>query len=657
MQKSLMLVAAAAAALAGCSKADTVENARPESEIRSVCGFAAEIASSRTTLNDAATRMKWSAGDRLGFYSDVATDLNAASSTYADGDTNFTAEIDTRATNVYAYYPYDARQNTSYGYTSVNLPIAQTQTQEQAGVLAGRYVPMSAAAALVHGGRTVLSFTPAASLVAFDLYDAENNGESVKSVTFAPAGAKVNGNRYVDMTTGSATDASPDGFYVSATVTLTTPYSVPAAKPSDKTGCIYLAVTPKVYPNGGTFTVTTTENVYYNFTTDKAIDLSNVYAPAVMTMNLAKVRKTAKDFSGSYVVLAKNASGPGYFALSSQLSGSRLNAVAFEYNGTDASVVSSDAATVWTVDKKGNSYTFANGGRYLSWSADNTADASDTPYDLTISENADGTVYIRPAGTQGRYLSKNTSGMYFAFYGNTSQNCNLYLVQAEYKALPSIWLGESAVQLAFDDETGHEIAATVADATTVTAAAYDDESGTTDCGWLVADYADGKVSYMAEANATAAVRTAYIVVTAANDNGTKRAVITVTQGIENTGGGEVTFTFDQSSGNASASISRMEGAVTCTVSKGSGSNNPNEHKDGHLRFMAGNTMTFSGATVTKVVFKFTTANYAKKMSANSGVSFSGGQISYTWTGSSPDLVFTNTDTAQSRIVSATVTYE
>lgn len=195
-----MLVAAAAAALAGCSKADTVENARPESEIRSVCGFAAEIASSRTTLNDAATRMKCRRRP-VGLLRDVATDLNAASSTYADGDTNFTAEIDTRATNVYAYYPYDAGQNTSYGYTSVNLPIAQTQTQEQAGVLAGRYVPMSAAAALVHGGRTVLSFTPAASLVAFDLYDAENNGESVKSVTFAPVGAKVNGNRYVDMTT------------------------------------------------------------------------------------------------------------------------------------------------------------------------------------------------------------------------------------------------------------------------------------------------------------------------------------------------------------------------------------------------------------------------------------------------------------------------
>lgn len=558
MLKSSLLVAAAAMALAGCSKSDIADEVRPESGIKSVRGFAAEIVSSRTTLNDAATRMKWTAGDRLGFYSDVTSDANVASSTYAEGDTNFTAEIDTKATKVYAYYPYNAGQNTTYGYTSVNLPIAQSQTQTQAGVLAGENVPMSAAATLAEGEKTVLSFTPAASLVAFDLYDAEDSGESVKSVTFTPAEVKINGNRYIDMTTGSATSSSPDGFYTSATVTLTTPYAVPVVKSADKGGYIYLAVTPKVYPNGGTFTVTTTENVYYTFTTDKSIDLSNVYAPAVMTMNLAKVRKPMKDFSGSYVVLVKNAQG--YFALSSAPSGTRLSAVAFEYNGTDASVASSDAATVWTVAKNGNNYTFANGGKYLSWSADKAADISDTPYDLTISENADGTVYVRPAARQGSYLSKNNQAMYFAFYGNTGQNCNIYLVPAEYKLLPSITLGESAVQLAFDDETGPDIAVTVTDATTVTAAAYDDESGTTECDWLAASYADGKVSYIAETNTTDAVRTAYIVVTAANDNGTKKAVITVVQGFS----GGVTYTLSNTF-NAKTGIGSGYGVKTGVV--------------------------------------------------------------------------------------------
>ena len=93
-------------ALAGCSKEDVSDNALPGSGTKATRGFTAEIASSRTTLNGDATRMKWTAGDQLGFYTDVETDLNVASSTYAEGATNFTAEIDTKATKVYAYYPY-----------------------------------------------------------------------------------------------------------------------------------------------------------------------------------------------------------------------------------------------------------------------------------------------------------------------------------------------------------------------------------------------------------------------------------------------------------------------------------------------------------------------------------------------------------------------
>ena len=71
MQKTLMLVAAAAMALAGCSKEDVSDNALPGSGTKATRGFTAEIASSRTTLNNAATRMKWTAGDQLGFYTDV----------------------------------------------------------------------------------------------------------------------------------------------------------------------------------------------------------------------------------------------------------------------------------------------------------------------------------------------------------------------------------------------------------------------------------------------------------------------------------------------------------------------------------------------------------------------------------------------------------
>ena len=288
MQKTLMLVAAAAMALAGCSKEDVSDNALPGSGTKATRGFTAEIASSRTTLNDAATRMKWTAGDQLGFYTDVETDLNVASSTYAEGATNVTAEIDTKATKVYAYYPYFSSQK-DRTYENVSLYIEDAQTQTEAGVLNGNMVGMYASATLAEGQNTVLTFTPIASLIAFNIYDAENNGDAVKSITFTPAGGeKLNGQHIYNLETGETTDT---GYKESATVTLTTPYAVPAAKPAGKAGYIYLAVTPKSYA-GGTFTVVTDKGLY-TFETTKSFDLSNVYAPQVIQMNLAKVRQPA----------------------------------------------------------------------------------------------------------------------------------------------------------------------------------------------------------------------------------------------------------------------------------------------------------------------------------------------------------------------------
>ena len=275
-------------ALAGCSKEDVSDNALPGSGTKATRGFTAEIASSRTTLNGDATRMKWTAGDQLGFYTDVETDLNVASSTYAEGATNFTAEIDTKATKVYVYYPYFSSQK-DRTYENVSLYVEDAQTQTEAGVLNGNMVGMYASATLAEGQNTVLTFTPIASLIAFNIYDAENNGDAVKSITFTPAGGeKLNGQHIYNLETGETTST---GTKESATVTLTTPYTVPATKPADKAGYIYLAVTPKSYA-GGTFTVVTDKGLY-TFETTKSFDLSNVYAPQVIQMNLAKVRQPA----------------------------------------------------------------------------------------------------------------------------------------------------------------------------------------------------------------------------------------------------------------------------------------------------------------------------------------------------------------------------
>ena len=116
-----------------------------------------------------------------------------------------------------------------------------------------------------------------------------------------------------------------------------------------------------------------------------------------------------------------------------------------------------------------------------------------------------------------------------------------------------------------------------------------------------------------------------------------------------------TFVFNQASGNSADTITRTDGPITCVVAKAGGSNAPNEHGDGHLRFMGGNTMTISGATITNVQFEFTAADRNKSISANVGT-YTKGTTSSTWTGSASEVVFTNIDTAQARVISVTVTY-
>ncbi len=642
-------------ALAGCSKEDVSDNALPGSGTKATRGFTAEIASSRTTLNGDATRMKWTAGDQLGFYTDVETDLNVASSTYAEGATNFTAEIDTKATKVYVYYPYFSSQK-DRTYENVSLYVEDAQTQTEAGVLNGNMVGMYASATLAEGQNTVLTFTPIASLIAFNIYDAENNGDAVKSITFTPAGGeKLNGQHIYNLETGETTST---GTKESATVTLTTPYTVPATKPADKAGYIYLAVTPKSYA-GGTFTVVTDKNTY-TFETTKVIDASNVYAPVVIPMNLVAATP-AEDYSGTYVVLAKE--GSTYFALAGMNNNNttRLDAVPFEYNGTDTPISVTDPEIVWTVTKSGNAYTLSNEGKYLSYSGSgNTAAVNSTPYNLTLlKDTANGTYNIKSETVSNRVLAKyNTDNAYFAFY-TTGGNNNLYLVPVDYKQLPIIDLSTNSAILDYNDETVHEITATITDASSVIAAAYSTEEGSVESNWLVASYENGKISYFASVNNTDKARTAYIVVSATNANGTRKEIITVVQNIQ-AQGTEVTFNYGDlyshvpSKGNVDVTEDTVEG-VTAKYEKISGSNPPKYYDNGkNLRIYNKSMMTISAPTGSSIIkIEFT----ASKWTADSGTVTAdiGTLTSKTWTGESEHVVFTFT--ATNNIESFVVTYK
>lgn len=234
------------------------------------------------------------------------------------------------------------------------------------------------------------------------------------------------------------------------------------------------------------------------------------------------------DFSGEYVVLA--AQNGIYYALASTNvnSTTRLDAVTFDYNGTDENISTTNPDIVWTVKQSGSSYTFANGGKYIAWSSGNEAEMSDSEYALAISDNGNGTYAITSVAQPDRKLQKNSQSAYFAFY-TSNQNGDLLLIPAELASLPTIIFEESSISLEYNDEEVHETVVTVNDATSVVVGAYNDVEGSIECDWLMASYENGKISYFATPNKTNSSRAAYIVVKATNENGTSTSSIYVMQ--------------------------------------------------------------------------------------------------------------------------------
>ena len=141
-----------------------------------------------------------------------------------------------------------------------------------------------------------------------------------------------------------------------------------------------------------------------------------------------------------------------------------------------------------------------------------------------------------------------------------------------------------------------------------------------------------------------------------NSKTSETLVVTVTQKssyVAPSTGNTVTFTFDQGQGNSSETLTWTDNTITLTASKGEGSNNPNEHaKDKQLRFYSKNTLTVSGATITKITFNVGTWQ---------DLDMTAGSITNkVWTPKDNETVttvtFTNNQTAQAKYNSITIEY-
>lgn len=305
--KNLFSVVAVAMAFVSCSKdADVDEFAAPEVDSRMITAVV-DIDATRTSLNTDRSQLQWTAGEKFGVFSEQAADRNLESTAYTAGTLFVIRNLSEEAETLYAYYPMNTVNNNSkYSATSAYLTIESSQTQEAAGVLNGKYYPMTAVGQIQvddEEKETVeLLFKPWACALALNIYGGSID-ERVVSVKFkseTPSSGSMDG---VDLTA--------DEFTYEATRTETSVRLAEAARfaPVDeKNGDrqafqkqVYLVVARQDYP-GGEFEVVTTSAAgekTYTFTTKSTIACAN-YDFYAMNINLTKAASSLQSASNIY---------------------------------------------------------------------------------------------------------------------------------------------------------------------------------------------------------------------------------------------------------------------------------------------------------------------------------------------------------------------
>ncbi len=458
-------------------------------------------------------------------------------------------ELTAEAYDWYLLYPYSSYVTvpnstaTDGGYITIGCASNSAQTQDGLtgeGRLAGDKVPLYSIVKN-HTTGEPLSTTMHHLSTAIEVVVTNNESEaiSVSEITLTSSNEKLVGGfvpSFVDAENIVYTpyvkvyDNGNTSEFTANTVKLTATNAT--IQPGEK-GTFYLVVKPFVGKTGESLTLKVTANdgaAYCSKTKEFTSDVTFA-AGSIKTLNIGYTAYVP-DYSGNYIILANSSDGTTYYALKGEASGTRIASVAdFSYNG-ETSLVTSEEALVWTIAKSDKVYHLSNGGKYASYSVSgNTAQLATEPFDLTISENADGTFHISfidSTNTQ-RYLSQNNNPsqyLYFAFY-KSGQWKDLLLIPATVKALPKIELANTELVMASKD-TDATIGATFTDYTALTAVAYTDASAATTSDWLTATATDGSINLTCDVN-TGAERSAVVVVTATNDNGSVTATITVTQ--------------------------------------------------------------------------------------------------------------------------------
>lgn len=559
MKKLTYLIAIATSVLtiASCQKEQNVTN----SDDLTVVSFSTSEIQTKTTFGDKTAEGKyptlWTGDEKVGvaYNGGSVNKENITSSTdgkSASFEIAFAQDANATNHNFYVISPADAFLGMTKDGEKGNIQINASQTPGE-----GTCDPAAQVIASSHKSETFdtqinLAFSHVTAYGNLSIVLPEGAG-AVSNISLT--GSKnIAGRFYYDFN-GALSENS-----ASSTISLLT----------NKVSDIFFACAPADLSGGKIDITVTTENGTY----EKSIDLTgqklkfesgkiskftvNGFAKKESDEIYTLVTDASTLKMGDKVIIA--AANADFAIGSTQNTSNRPAAAVTKKNNTivnpgeDVQVFTLEAGT------NSNTYAFNTGSGYIyAASSDKnylkTQTTNDDNGSWTISCTAKGVATIKASGKNThnllKYNNSNSSNLLFSCYQKGQNDIAIFSDGKGTGSVPTppvIKAESTSVSLNHDDETAHNMTVTItgaeADGITCKVKVAENADGTGEVpAWLTANYPDkdGKLSYMAEANTTGAARTAYIILSASNADGTTSLAIKVTQNGDG-GAGPKTYT-------------------------------------------------------------------------------------------------------------------
>lgn len=669
MKKSTYLIAIATSvlAMASCQKEQNVTN----SDDLTVVSFSTSEIQTKTTFGDKTDEGKyptlWTGDEKVGvaYNGGSVNKENITSSTdgkSASFEIAFAQDANATNHNFYVISPADAFLGMNKDGVKGNIQINASQIPGE-----GTCDPAAQVIAASHKSETFdtqinLAFSHVTAYGNLSIVLPEEAG-AVSNISLTGS-ENIAGRFYYDFN-GALSENS-----ASSTISLLT------SKVSD----IFFACAPADLSGGKLDITVTTENGTY----EKSIDLTG----KTLKFESGKISKftvngfTKKESDEVYTLVTDAstlkigdkviiAAATADFAISTTQNNNRGRAAVTKTNNTIVNPATDVQLFTLEAGTKVGTYSFNTGSGYI-YAASSSANQLKTQQknndngSWTISCTAEGVATITANGDNTRKsLKYNTSGL-FSCYASGQSAVAIYKGTGSVPTPPVIKAEKTSVSLNHDDETDQYITVSItgAEAGSITCKVAENADGTGEApAWLTANYPDkdGKLSYMAEANTSDAARTAYIVLSARNADGTTSLAIKVTQnGVGSAEQTTVTKQISEISGTTTngtkKSSMKMDDVITLTASDGSNSGKVYEEgKEWRFYGSDKGTMTVSSKTgyvIESITVTFTTKSKGALKYGNNTIT-SGKAVPV----SGSSVTFTSGNDGQVRITQVSVTYK